>query len=74
MNRLKILLATIALAVTVLLASPMIVNPILKKKILLTLHQKYPGYDRFKKGKYINTAARRKDNLIKITVSLCHCV
>ncbi|MGE5448087.1 MAG: hypothetical protein ACM3PR_06970 [Bacteroidales bacterium] len=45
MNRTKILLATIAFAISVILAAPLIVNPILKKKILLTLHQKYPGYD-----------------------------
>lgn len=45
MKRVKILVATIAFAVTVILAAPLIVNPILKKKILLTLHQKYPGYD-----------------------------
>lgn len=45
MNRIKLLLAIIAFAVAFILAAPLIVDPILKKKILVTLHQKYPGYD-----------------------------
>lgn len=45
MNRAKIFLTIIAFIVAIILAAPLIVNPILKKKILITLHQKYPDYD-----------------------------
>jgi hypothetical protein len=45
MNRVKIFLSIIAFLIAIILAAPLIVNPILKKKILVTLHQKYPDYD-----------------------------
>lgn len=45
MNRIKILLVIFAFAVAMTMIAPLIVNPILKKKILATLNQKYPDYD-----------------------------
>ncbi|MGE5395264.1 MAG: hypothetical protein ACM3P1_11000 [Candidatus Saccharibacteria bacterium] len=45
MNRSKIFLTILAFILAIILAAPLIVNPILKRKILVTLHQKYPDYD-----------------------------
>jgi len=45
MNRIRILISIIVFAIVVIIITPRVVSPILRKKILSTLNQKYPDYE-----------------------------